>query len=182
MMDMDIFQLLYNHLEERHYNNICQNAKQDANYLKATVLENELNAEYEKLDLSDEQQNVIMQWIDAIHAQEAAYTVVAFRMGVQCCFSLLMQLANLQLHKKSAVFQNFLGLGIPLILCFNLVVKGIFFSSLIPLVSAIFTWTFWIVKKDVTKLLPKYFNLFNFSQTFFVYLFNIFTFHTVTQN
>ena len=26
MMDMDIFQLLYNHLEERHYNNICQNA------------------------------------------------------------------------------------------------------------------------------------------------------------
>ena len=38
-MDMDIFQLLYNHLEERHYNNICQNAKQDANYLKATVLE-----------------------------------------------------------------------------------------------------------------------------------------------
>ena len=63
MMDMDIFQLLYNHLEERHYNNICQNAKQDANYLKATVLENELNAEYEKLNLSDEQQNVIMQWI-----------------------------------------------------------------------------------------------------------------------
>ena len=109
MMDMDIFQLLYNHLEERHYNNICQNAKQDANYLKATVLENELNAEYEKLNLSDEQQNVIMQWIDAIHAQEAAYTVVAFRMGMQCCFSLLMQLANLQLHKKSAVFQNFSG-------------------------------------------------------------------------
>ena len=44
MMDMDIFQLLYNHLEEQHYNNICQNAKQDANYLKAAVLENELNA------------------------------------------------------------------------------------------------------------------------------------------
>ena len=32
------------------------------------MLENELNAEYEKLDLSDEQQNVIMQLIDAIHA------------------------------------------------------------------------------------------------------------------
>ena len=132
MMDMDIFQLLYNHLEERHYNNICQNAKQDANYLKATVLENELNAEYEKLNLSDEQQNVIMQWIDAIHAQEAAYTIVAFRMGMQCCFSLLMQVANLQLHKKSAVFQNFLGLGIPLILCFYLVIKGIFFPPYTP--------------------------------------------------
>ena len=50
------------------------------------MLENELNAEYEKLDLSDEQQNVIMQWIDAIHAQEAAYIVVVFRTGMQCCF------------------------------------------------------------------------------------------------
>lgn len=95
MMDMDFFQLLYNHLEERHYNNICQNAKQDANYLKSTMQENELNDQYEKLNLSDEQRNIIMQWIDAIHAQEAAYTVVAFRMGMQCCFSLLMQLADL---------------------------------------------------------------------------------------
>lgn len=91
MIDMDIFQLLYNHLEERHYNNICQNA----NYLKATMQENELNAEYEKLNLSDEQKNVIMQWIDAIHAQEAAYTVVAFRLGMHYCFSLLMQLSDL---------------------------------------------------------------------------------------
>ncbi len=95
MIDMDIFQLLYNHLEERHYNNIYHNAKQDANYLKATMLENELNDQYENLDLSDEQKNVIMQWIDAIHAQETAYTVVAFRMGMQYCFSLLMQLADL---------------------------------------------------------------------------------------
>ena len=94
MIDMDIFQLLYNHLEELHYNNICQNAKQDANYFKATMLENELNDQYENLDLSDEQKNVIMQWIDAIHAQEAAYKVVAVRMGMQCCFSLLMQLAD----------------------------------------------------------------------------------------
>ena len=38
----------------------CQNAKQDTNYLNSTMLENELNAKYEKLDLSDEQQNVIM--------------------------------------------------------------------------------------------------------------------------
>lgn len=95
MMDMDFFQLLYNHLEERHYNNFYQNAKQDANYLKATMQENELSDQYENLDLSDEQRNVIMQWIGAIHAQEAAYTVVAFRMGMQCCFSLQVQLANL---------------------------------------------------------------------------------------
>ena len=43
MIDTNIFQLLYNHLEERHYNNFYQNAKQDANYLKATMLENKLN-------------------------------------------------------------------------------------------------------------------------------------------
>lgn len=48
-----------------------------------------------KLNLSGEQKNAIMQWIDAIHAQEAFYTVIAFRMGMQCCFSLLMQLADL---------------------------------------------------------------------------------------
>jgi len=95
MMNMDFFQLLYNHLEERRYNNFYQNVKQDADYLKATMQENELNDQYEKLNLSNEQRNVIMQWIDAIHAQEAAYTVVAFRMGMQRCFSLLMQLTDL---------------------------------------------------------------------------------------
>ena len=94
IIDTDIFQLLYNHLEEWHYKNFYQNAKQDSNYLKATMLENKLNDQYENLDLSDEQKNVIMQWIDAIHAQEAAYTVVAFRMGIQCCFPLLMQFAD----------------------------------------------------------------------------------------
>lgn len=90
MMNMDFFQLLYNHLEERN-----QNVKQDANYLKATIQENELNQQYEQLNLSDEQRNVIMQWIDAIHAQETAYSTVVFRMGMKCCFSLLMQLADL---------------------------------------------------------------------------------------
>ncbi len=43
MMDMDFFQLLYNHLEERHYNNFYQNVRLDADYLKATLQENELN-------------------------------------------------------------------------------------------------------------------------------------------
>lgn len=32
------------------------------------------------------QKNVIMQWIDAIHSQEAAYAFVAFRIGIQCFF------------------------------------------------------------------------------------------------
>ncbi len=95
MMDMDIFQLFFNHLEERPYNNIYQNMKQDVDYLEASLLENELNEQYKKLGLSDEQRKVITQWIEAIQAQESAYTVVVFRMGMQFCFSLLMQLANL---------------------------------------------------------------------------------------
>lgn len=57
--------------------------------------ENKLNEQYKNLGLSDEQRKVIMQWIDAIQAQDSAYTAVVFRMGMQCCFSLLMQLADL---------------------------------------------------------------------------------------
>ena len=38
--------------------------------------ENKINAQCKKLDLSDKQRKVIMQWIDAIQAQESAYTAV----------------------------------------------------------------------------------------------------------
>lgn len=71
---MDFFQLLFNHLEERHCNNFYQNTKQDADYHKATIQENELNEQYEKLNLSEQHRNVIMQWIDAIRAQESTYS------------------------------------------------------------------------------------------------------------
>ena len=37
-----------------------------------------------------------MQWTDAIQAQESAYTAVVFRIDMQLCFSLLMQLADWQ--------------------------------------------------------------------------------------
>ena len=94
-MNMDIFQLFFNYLEERPYNNVCQNVNQDADYLEATMQKTKLNDQYKKLDLSDEQRTIIMQWIDTIQAQESAYTAVVFRMGRQCCFSLLMQLADI---------------------------------------------------------------------------------------
>lgn len=94
-MDKDFINLLFNHLEERCYNNVCQSAKQDTDYLKATQREQELSNCYDQLDLSDEQRNVIDRWVDAIQAQEAVYSVIVFRMGMQCCFSLLMQLADL---------------------------------------------------------------------------------------
>lgn len=94
-MNIDIFQLFLNYLTERHHNNIYQNIQLDADYLEATMKENELNEQYKKLDLSDEQRKIITRWIDAIQAQESAYASVVFRMGMQLCFSLLMQLADL---------------------------------------------------------------------------------------
>ena len=95
MMNMDTFQLFLYYLAERHPNNIYQNIQQDADYLEATMKKNELNEQYKKLNLSDEQHKVIPQWMDVIQAQESAYTTVVFRMGMQFCFSLLMQLADL---------------------------------------------------------------------------------------
>lgn len=87
---MDIFQLFFNHLEERLYNNIYQNMKQDADYSEASLPEIELNKQYKKLDLSDIQREVITQWLGAIQARESAYTAVVFRMGMQYCFPLLL--------------------------------------------------------------------------------------------
>ena len=43
MMNVDIFQLLFDCLKKRPYNNTPQNVKQDADYLKATIQENKLN-------------------------------------------------------------------------------------------------------------------------------------------
>lgn len=95
MMNMDIFQLFFTYLEERPYNSIHQNVKQDTDYVEAAMNETELSEQYKKLNLSDEQRKVIMQWTDAIQAQESAYTAVVFCMGMQLCFSLLIQLADL---------------------------------------------------------------------------------------
>ncbi len=95
IMSMNIFQLFFNYLEERPYNNVYQNIKQNVDYLEAVTKETELSQQFKELDLSDEKRKIIMQWIDAIQAQESAYTTVVFRMGMQCCFSLLMQLADL---------------------------------------------------------------------------------------
>ena len=96
MMDTDFFRLLYTHLEEREFHNVCQNLKQDEEYLEASREEAELCSRFESLDLPKEQRKTIMQWTEAIHAQNAAYTSVVFRMTMQCCFSLLMQLADLR--------------------------------------------------------------------------------------
>ena len=95
-MNLDFFNLLYNYLEERQHDNISQNVRKDANYLKATHQEHKLRSQYENLNLSDEQQTIILDWIDAITAQNEAYTAVVFRMAMQCCFALLLELADLK--------------------------------------------------------------------------------------
>ena len=74
MMNMDVFQLFYNYLGERPCNNVYQDMKQDADYLEATTKETKLSQQFKELDLSDEQRKIIMQWTDAIQAQESTYT------------------------------------------------------------------------------------------------------------
>ncbi len=54
MMDTDFFKLLYTHLEEREFNNVCQNLKQDENYLDASKEEDRLCSRFESLDLQKE--------------------------------------------------------------------------------------------------------------------------------
>ena len=59
-MNIDFWNLLYNHLEERQHDNIYQNVMQDADYLKALQQEQELCSQYESLNLSDDQRKVIL--------------------------------------------------------------------------------------------------------------------------
>lgn len=83
------FQLLYTHLVERSFNNVYEQLKQDEEYQEALRAENVLFEWYETLGLTEEQHKAIEQWTDAIHAKNAAYSIVIFSMGMQCCFSLL---------------------------------------------------------------------------------------------
>lgn len=81
MMDTDFFKLLYTHLEEREFHNVCQNLKQDEVYLEASREEAELGSKFESLTLPEEQTETIRQWTEAIHAQNTACTMVVFRMA-----------------------------------------------------------------------------------------------------
>lgn len=87
MRDTDFSQLLFIHLEKREYNNVYKNLQQNVDYLEATSEEASLCEQYENLNFSEEQRNVIKKWTASIHAQNAAYTSVVFPMGMQCCFT-----------------------------------------------------------------------------------------------
>ena len=78
------------------FDNVCHNLKWDGEYLEASKAEAELCRAFENLALPKEQKETIRQWTEAIHAQNTAYTMVVFRMTMQFCFSLLVQLADLR--------------------------------------------------------------------------------------
>lgn len=96
MIDTKIFDLLYTRLEERSVNNVREQLNSDTSYQQALAEECELFQKYESLNLPKEQRQIIERWADAITAKNAAYSMVVFRMGMQCCFSLLIQLAGLK--------------------------------------------------------------------------------------
>lgn len=96
MINTDFFDLLYTQLEERPVNNVLENLKLDANYQEALQAECDIYQQYESLNLPKEQEKIVERLTEAITAKNAAYSAVVFRMGMQCCFSLLMQLADLK--------------------------------------------------------------------------------------
>lgn len=96
MRDTKIFDMLYSYLEERSDNNVGNQLNTDTEYQKALTEECELYQQYENLNLSKEQCKIVEDWVDAVSATNSAYSSVIFRMGMQCCFSLLVQLADLK--------------------------------------------------------------------------------------
>ncbi|WOO36590.1 hypothetical protein R2R35_22815 [Anaerocolumna sp. AGMB13020] len=96
MIDTKIFDMLYSYLEERSDNNVRSQLNADPEYQNALAEESELYQKYETLNLSKEQCKIIERWVDAVTTTNSIYSAVLFRMGMQCCFSLLMQLADLK--------------------------------------------------------------------------------------
>lgn len=96
MIDTKIFDLLYSYLEERSDNNVQSQLNTDSDYQKVLTEECECYQQYENLNLPNEQCKIIEDWVDAVTTTNSAYSSVIFRMGMQCCFSLLVQLADLK--------------------------------------------------------------------------------------
>lgn len=96
MFNTDFFDLLHTELEERSVNNVRDQLNLDDDYQEALQTECDIYQKYEKLNLPKEQDKIVEAWGEAINARNAAYSAVVFRMGMQCCFSLLVQLASLK--------------------------------------------------------------------------------------
>ncbi len=85
----------YNHLDERSFKNVFEQLKKDENYQEASKAEDKVSKKCKNLGLTEEQQKTVEEWIESIYAENAAYSMVIFRMRMQCCFSLII-LADLK--------------------------------------------------------------------------------------
>lgn len=90
MVDAKIFDILYSYLEERSNNNISSQLSADPKYQNALVEKCELYQQYENLNLLEEHCKIV-----TITTTNSAYSSVIFRMGMQFCFPLLIQLSVL---------------------------------------------------------------------------------------
>lgn len=95
-------------MEERSVNNVCDQPNLDNDYQEVLQAECDIYQQYESLNLPKEQDKIVEAWGEAITAKNAAYSSVVFRMGMQCCFSLLLQLADLKkpTAKSNAIFSK----------------------------------------------------------------------------
>lgn len=87
-----LYELLYNHLQERPDENIREMLKSKKEYQNATKLETEYEDAFNNLDLSDHEHNIIETWTDTIHNKYAIYSELMFEIGMKSCFSLLLSL------------------------------------------------------------------------------------------
>lgn len=94
MMPHDFFELLYSYMNKRSSDNIQAQLKKDSTYQYAIEKETESYPKYENLNLPEEQNKMIKEYIDSIYNTNSAYSQVLFCIRVQCCFSLLSELAN----------------------------------------------------------------------------------------
>lgn len=56
----------------------------------------DLHRLHKNLNLQNEQSQIIEQWTDSITDRNVNYSAIVFRMEVQCCFSMLIKLAELK--------------------------------------------------------------------------------------
>lgn len=74
MIQHDFFELLYNYMNEHSSGSIQAHLKKDNMY--QCVLEKESYQKYENLNLPEEQNKIIEEYIDSIHDTNSAYSQV----------------------------------------------------------------------------------------------------------
>lgn len=98
-----LYELLYNHLQERPDENIRELLQKKKEYQDAAKLETEYEDAFNNLDLTNHEHNIIETWTDAIHVKYAIYAEEMFEIGMKCCFALLLSLYEKDLTKEESI-------------------------------------------------------------------------------